>query len=97
MREHNIKFKIQYGFPDLKKGLLKFDFAILDSSESLIALIEYQGEQHFQPIEFFGGKKKFEMQQYNDELKRVYCANKGIPLIEIPYWEDIGKYLKDFC
>ena len=96
LREHNIKFEIQYGFPDLKNGLLKFDFAILDSSESLTALIEYQGEQHFQPIEFFGGKEKFDMQQYNDELKRVYCANKGIPLIEIPYWEDIEKYLKDF-
>ena len=97
MREHKIKYEIQYGFPDLVGGLpLKFDFAIFDKNDKLIALIEYQGEQHFEIVDFFGGEKKFERQQMNDERKRSYCKNKGIPLIEIPYWENIDKYLSQF-
>ena len=97
LREHKIKYEIQYGFPDLVGGLpLKFDFAIFDKNDKLIALIEYQGEQHFEIVDFFGGEKKFERQQMNDERKRSYCKNKGIPLIEIPYWENIDKYLSQF-
>ena len=65
-------------------------------SIKLIALIEYQGEQHFEIVDFFGGAKKFERQQMNDERKRSYCKNKRIPLIEIPYWENIDKYLSQF-
>lgn len=97
LREHKIKYEIQYGFPDLVGGLpLKFDFAIFDKNDKLIALVEYQGEQHFEIVDFFGGEKKFERQQMNDEMKRSYCKNKGIPLIEIPYWENIDKYLAPF-
>ena len=97
LREHNIKYKIQYGFPDLVGGLpLKFDFAVFDRSDNLIALVEYQGEQHFEAINFFGGKEKFERQKMNDEMKRLYCKEKRIPLIEIPYWENVDNYLKSF-
>ncbi|WP_294338115.1 DUF2726 domain-containing protein [uncultured Clostridium sp.] len=95
LRKENIKYKIQYGFPDLVGGApLKFDFAIFDKNEKLVALIEYQGEQHYSVINFFGGEKKFEKQRENDEAKRFYCKNRGICLIEIPYWEEVDKYLE---
>ena len=31
--------------------------------------IEYQGKQHFEPVDFFGGKDSFENQQYRDRSK----------------------------
>lgn len=97
LRKHHIQYKIQYGFSDLVGELpLKFDFAIFDKNEKLIALVEYQGEQHFEAVKFFGGEKKFERQQENDETKRRYCKSKNIRLIEIPYWENIDKYLEQF-
>lgn len=44
--------------------------------------IEYNGEQHYQPIDFFGGEKAFKKQQKRDEIKRKYLADK---LLEISY------------
>lgn len=51
----------------------------------LAAFIECQGEQHFMPIEEFGGERKFVIQQRNDEEKRKYAKAKDIKLIEISY------------
>ena len=74
LRKHNIRYEIQYGFPDLVGGLpLKFDFALFNENEELVALVEYQGEQHFEAVEFLVVKKKFERQRVNDEMKRSYC------------------------
>ena len=47
---------------------LRFDFGIY-KEEKLIALIECQGEQHFMPVEEFGGERRFAIQQRNDEEK----------------------------
>lgn len=50
LQEHNIKFKKEYTFYDLKspnKGTLRFDFAIFDKNNNLIQLLEYDGEFHF--------------------------------------------------
>ncbi len=45
-------------FPDLVGGLpLKFDFALFNENEELVALVEYQGEQHFEAVEFLVVKK----------------------------------------
>lgn len=88
LSEHNINFIQQYSFEDLKnKYSLRFDFAIFDSEQNVKFLIEFQGEQHYRPIEYFGGEEKFKQQKYNDDLKFQYCQEKHIPLIIIPYWE----------
>lgn len=47
--------------------------------------IEYNGHQHYQPVEFFGGETKFKKQQKRDEELRQYCRENNIPLIEIKY------------
>jgi hypothetical protein len=49
--------------------------------------IEYQGEQHYKAVEFFGGKDQFKTQQKLDKIKRDYCKNNNIKLLEIPYWD----------
>lgn len=49
--------------------------------------IEYNGQQHYRPIKLWGGITVFNKQQKRDEDLRVYCNDKKVKLIEIPYWE----------
>jgi hypothetical protein len=51
--------------------------------------IEYQGEQHFRPIKRFGGEEKFKTIVVRDEIKRNYCFNNSINLLNIKYNENI--------
>lgn len=51
--------------------------------------IEYQGKQHFEPVDFFGGKENFEAQQKRDKLKAQRSKENGVKLIYINYWDDI--------
>ena len=53
--------------------------------------IEYQGVQHYKPIEYFGGEEHFKHQQENDKKKRMLCKRNGVILIEWPYNEKISK------
>ena len=64
---------------------LPFDFYIANKKTKL--LIEFDGKQHFQSIEYFGGKKQFERQQVNDSIKTKFAKDNNIPLLRIPYAE----------
>lgn len=66
----------------------RFDFAIFDDDGEIDFLIEYQGKQHYEPSNKFGGKKGLFQQQFNDNKKRRFCALNDIKLIEIPYYEE---------
>lgn len=66
----------------------RFDFAVFGDDGRLDFLIEYQGRQHYEPSSKFGGKRGFYQQQYNDNLKRRFCALHDFILIEIPYTEE---------
>lgn len=61
--------------------------------------LECQGEQHYKPVEEFGGERRFAIQQRNDEEKRKYAKEKNIKLIEISYkdkkYETVESALKD--
>ena len=61
--------------------MLPFDFYI----EKLNIIIEYDGEHHFHPIDYWGGEEKYKITQENDEIKNTYCKTNGIELIRIPY------------
>lgn len=43
--------------------------------------IEFQGAQHDQPVEYFGGLDAFEVSQRRDKLKAERCEQNGIRLI----------------
>lgn len=60
---------------------LYFDFYLPDYN----TCIEYDGQQHFEPIELFGGLEYFKHQQENDNIKNLYCKTNHINLIRIPY------------
>lgn len=86
LNENKIKFEEQYIIPELSK-YMKFDFAIFDEQNNLIKLVEYNGKQHYSPIEKWGGEEQFIIQQERDIRKKNYCENNNIPLLVIPYWE----------
>lgn len=78
-------YERQFSFEDcIDKRVLKFDFAVFNNN-NLLLLIEYQGIQHYLPVEYFGGKEKLKDQKKKDEIKRKYCRNNNIKLIEISY------------
>ena len=91
LEEAGLDFKMEYIFPDLKTSNgrpLRFDFVVFDDDGKIDFLIEYQGKQHYEPSNKFGGKKGFFQQQYNDHQKRRFCALHDLRLIEIPYTEE---------
>lgn len=47
--------------------------------------IEYQGEQHFEAIDFFGGEKALIKTQERDQRKRELCKEHGIKLFYFSY------------
>lgn len=61
-------------------------------------LIEYNGRQHYIPIDIFGGEKYFKIQQEHDKRKREYANNHKFVLLEIPYWkyDDIANILDTY-
>ena len=82
--ENNITYQQQYSFNDLKvKDYLRFDFAIFDK-EKIKCLIEFQGKQHYEKAGY-DTEERFQIRKQYDELKRKYCKDNNILLIEIPY------------
>lgn len=53
--------------------------------------IEYQGIQHYQPVDFFGGEEGYSRRVELDKKKKRLCAENNITLIEWEYWLDITK------
>ena len=81
---NSINFEKQKKFSDLLGvggGNLSYDFYLPNHN----MLIEYQGEQHERPIEYFGGEEQFAIQQEHDRRKREYAKDNGYKLLEISY------------
>ena len=83
-----LEYKEEYSFPDLvaESGrALRFDFAVFDDYGDIDFLIEYQGIQHYSPVDFFGGEDVLLQRKELDEQKRTLCEENGVRLIEWPY------------
>lgn len=74
----NLKYIAEYKIKDSK---YRYDFYIPD----LNILIEYDGVQHFRPIDFFGGIKSYEYTKKADKEKNVLAEVNNYHLIRIPY------------
>ncbi|SDW15691.1 hypothetical protein [Litoreibacter albidus] len=59
----------------------------------LSVAVEFQGEQHDRPIEFFGGQKAFEENQRRDKRKRAACKRNGVALFEVRKGYDIDQLI----
>ena len=97
LTDNNINFKCQYQFSNClteNHNPCKFDFAIFENNK-LKCLIEYDGIQHFENSNFFGG---LQQNQIRDKIKTNYCIKNNIPLVRIPYtdYENINiDYIKE--
>ena len=52
---------------------------------SLSTAIEYQGVQHYLPVEFFGGEEALSLRRDLDRVKKELCEANSVRLIEWPY------------
>lgn len=97
LKEANIFFEKEKSFKDLRfKQLARFDFYIPEKNY----IIEYDGQQHFQPVNFGNlseneVKMAFQKIQEHDKIKNQYCKENNIPLIRIPYTNYDKICLKD--
>ena len=99
LQENNTVYYAQQKFSNLfgiNNGKLSYDFAIPDAKSRFI-LIEYNGIQHYESDEFFGGEEQFKKQQEHDRRKREYAKQHGYKLITIKYtydtYEKVAEYL----
>jgi Family of unknown function (DUF5889)/Protein of unknown function (DUF723) len=89
-----IRYDFQKTFDDcVYDQKLKFDFYLPDYS----ICIEFDGIQHFESIEYFGGVDEFTKRKERDIVKNKYCEKNNIHLLRIPYYENnIEKCISNF-
>ena len=98
LEKYNIKYIYQMPFIDCcDVKPLPFDFYLSE----LNICIEYDGIQHFEPIDFSGkgkewAEKQFEYIQKHDKIKNKYCKDNNIKLLRIPYYANIEEELNNF-
>lgn len=93
LEDNNIDYISQYKFNNCRdKYALPFDFYLPQHN----ICIEYNGKQHYEPIDFFGGEDAFKIRQQHDKIKKNYCRSNGINLLCISYQQDIEKELNKF-
>ncbi|WAX23266.1 hypothetical protein VL10_ORF75 [Staphylococcus phage vB_SauM_VL10] len=89
----DITFIPQYYFNNLRgnKGYLRYDFYLPEYN----ILIEYNGIQHYKPVEFFGGLKTYKRQLERDNIKRQYAVDNNISLIEVPFYVSTKELIEE--
>lgn len=93
LESKQLKFQYQKGIK-YKNLSIRVDFYLEINNNKYI--IEYNGEQHYKPINHFGGEKQFKKQCYRDNILKEYCNINNITLIEIKYdlpYKKINEYI----
>lgn len=85
LNERGIDFKYQHRFYNCRNiNELSFDFYLPYYN----LCIEYDGIQHFESVEFWGGESKLEYTIKCDNIKNEYCLDNNIKMFRIPYYDD---------
>lgn len=69
-----------------------FDFFL----EDLNVIIEYDGIQHFQPVDYFGGENAYMRNIEVDNIKNKWCEDNKISIIRLSNLETIDQKLSSF-
>lgn len=80
---------VLFQYSPLYLGKMSYDVYITSKKVA----IEYQGKQHFEPVEFFGGQEHFEKQVERDRLKLELSKTHKVKLVYINYDEIISEEL----
>ncbi|MDG1040429.1 MAG: hypothetical protein P8P00_06110 [Polaribacter sp.] len=88
---HDINFETQKTFIGMEDDRpLKCDFYLPDFN----LVIEFNGKQHYEPVELFGGYQGFMETVKRDKIKKKYCQDNGINFQVIHYEENITDRLE---
>jgi len=86
LKKNKINFIEQYSFNGMRdKRKLRCDFFL----PKLNLIIEYNGKQHYDSVDFFGGSKGLKSTQKRDKIKYDFCKKNKINFEIIRYDEDI--------
>jgi len=85
LNKNKIKYIYQYNIK-IKNSNHYYDFYLPQYK----ILIEFQGKQHYEPIEFFGGLEGFNYLKERDLIKEQYCIDNNMILIKISYNDNIN-------
>ena len=89
----NVCYEHQKTFDDCRDiKPLPFDFYLPDYN----CCIEYDGEQHYRPVDYFGGEDSFKKTVMHDKIKNDYCNDNNIKLLRIPYFANVDEELNNF-
>lgn len=98
-----VDYRLEFTFRNCKDiRCLPFDIMVIVNG--LVAVIEYDGKQHFELVSRFHGsdtrkaKEKLDKQRLHDLMKNRYCRDHHISLLRISYQEDdnIEKWVTEF-
>ena len=93
--ENNIEYIEQFSDDSLRfKGKLKFDFML----PKFKIIIEYDGLQHFKPVDFFNGEGGYKETVIKDIIKNEWAKVNGYKVLRISHINKkyIGKILKNY-
>lgn len=105
LTKYKIPFKseVTYATNEIVRNKKEFRIDFVITLNNHLYFIEYNGIQHYKPIEYFGGKYEFELQQKRDNYVRNFVLRHSdkISLLELNYKlkektveEKIIKFLK---
>lgn len=89
LRQCKIDFETQKRFEWL--GRQSLDFYLPQYNIA----IECQGEQHYFPIKYIGGKEKLKIITERDNRKKALCKDHNVKLFYIKYTENVDDKIKE--
>lgn len=90
LNSYNFEFEKEKSFEECKnKFVLRFDFYLPLNK----TLIEFQGKQHYESVEIWGGEKSLLYRQKNDSIKRDFAKKYNYKLLYIKYDEKVEEVL----
>lgn len=86
--ELGIKYQEQFilNKKSVNNGKLVSDFVLFINNQPKL-IIEFNGKQHYEPVEIFGREEYFKTLTSNDKLKKEYCEENNIDFLVFNYEE----------
>lgn len=87
----NIPYETQVTYPDLNGRI--FDFRV--TIQGVVYLVETHGMQHYEDVNTKVWRDAYSKTLESDNVKRQYCIDNSIPLIELDCRKSEFKFIKD--
>lgn len=88
LTENDVEFIYNRSVKDCKNvSKLRFDFYLPQYN----TCIEYDGIQHYKPVDAFGGGEEFKRTKERDKIKDEFCEENNIKLVRICYLTPIDE------